>query len=123
MPVPSLSLAWFCLAAAVTCAAITAAALGAVAILARRVADLNAELTDLDLTRPACPDRPRIDALEQYARGPAGRHGRPQQPDGRVPRTRWGRPPQPQPPPRTHPGGLLAAPPRDPPPPLGWPPR
>lgn len=94
-------------------AAATAVAAGALAwVMARRVDTLAADLAGITSERPSCPDRGRITALEDYARGgpagpPRGRHGRrpPPQPQPRPavqgwpgtqdqqPRGRRGRPP------------------------------
>jgi hypothetical protein len=109
-PVTSLDLAWICLSVAVVCLAALAAALGAVFVLARRVSSLAVDVTEVGGTRPSCPDRPRIDQLEAFARGgpagqPRGRHGARSQRPPPDPRARWDRAPEPQP------DGLLAGPP------------
>jgi hypothetical protein len=102
------NIAWWCLTVTVISLAITAAAAAVIIVLWRRVGELAADQAGMTSERPVCPDRVRIDALEDYAAGgngshPRGRHGvRPAPPDLR---TRRGRP---DPDPRG--AGLLAAP-------------
>jgi hypothetical protein len=89
------TIAWWCLTVTVLSFAAVAAAAAVIVVLWRRVGELAADQAGMTSERPVCPDRVRIDALEDYAAGgngshPRGRHGvRPAPPDLR---TRRGRP-------------------------------